>query len=635
MSFNQFTNLDFNDLKTQIKDYLRTNSNFTDFDFEGSNFSVLIDLLAYNSYINSFNVNMAVNESYLDSATLRENVVSLARNIGYVPRSKRSAVAKISFTVDVSQFTQRPRFITLKAGPVALGSVINGGFIFSIPDDIIARVDNFGIASFNEIPIYEGVLLNKTFVMDDSDPSQKFILPNSGVDTTTIRVSVTDVTTEKYQLYENIYNVSPTSRLFLIQEVEDEKYQIIFGDNLIGKKPNNGSSIYVSYITTNGADGNGASKFTFSGSLVNDNGDSITSGISALSTVNPASNGDSIESIDAIKYFAPRVYSSQYRAVTANDYKGIIPFAFPNVERVVAYGGEELDPPEYGKVFIAIKPKRGFFISEIDKDDIKRKLKQYSIAGIQPEIVDLKYLYIELDVNAYYNSNYSQSVDQIKNKIYNTLNSYSISTDLNEVSGRFRYTRVTSLIDTSDIAITSNITKVRMRRDLEPKLNLFAIYELCFGNKFYVSKVKTTGDGYNIKSTGFSINGISNTTLYMSDRPTSSTSGEVFFFKIENGAPVKVNNPNDGTQVFGTVDYEKGEILLKPISFSGTGSLSNIQVQAIPDSNDILGKKDIYLQMDLSNSSVSMLPDTVASGQNLSGNDFITTSSYNNGSYIR
>ena len=403
MAFNQFTNLDFADLRAQIKDYLRTNSKFTDFDFEGSNFSVLIDLLAYNSYITAYNTNMAVNECFLDSATLRENVVSLARNIGYVPRSSRSASATVNFSVDLG--TNDTRIVILKAGQVALGNQQGGQYIFSIPDDFVATVDDNNVALFNNLTIYEGVYLTKTFTIDYSQPNQRFVLPNSNIDTTSIRVTVKSTTNEIYALYDNILRVDSTSKLFLIQEIEDEQYEILFGDGILGKKPPAGAKVTVSYVVTNGPLANGATNFSFIGILKDDTDTTLTSGISLLTTTSSASNGDNVEDISSIKYLAPRIYAAQYRAVTANDYKGIIPYVYPNVESVTAYGGEELDPPEYGKVFISIKPRNGSFLSQITKDSISTQLKQYSIAGIKPEIIDLKYLYVEVDSSVYYNTN--------------------------------------------------------------------------------------------------------------------------------------------------------------------------------------------------------------------------------------
>ena len=622
MSFNQFTNLDFNDLRIQIKDYLRTNSKFTDFDFEGSNFSVLIDLLAYNSYITSYNTNMAVNEVFLDSATLRENVVSLARNIGYVPKSKRASQSKISFTVDMSATDART--VKLLSGQVALGAVSNGNYIFSIPDDVIVPVNRDGIAQFEELAIYEGIYLTSTFIVDTSQPNQRFILPNVNIDTTTIRVTVSDAVDEVYTSFTNVLNVDKNSRIFLIQEIADEKYEIRFGDNIVGKKPLNGSRISVSYIITNGTLGNGASNFTFSGLLKDNSGLDVTIGISSPITISKSADGDEIESLDSIKFIAPRIYASQFRAVTSNDYKALIPSIYANVDSVSTYGGEELDPPEYGKVFISIKPKNGTFLSQVTKRDILRSLRQYSIAGIKPEIIDLSYLYVEVDSTVYYNLNFATGPEVVKSKVLNTLTTYGNSKDINNFGGRFKFSKVNALIDSTDKSITSNITKVLMRRDLNPEINNFATYELCFGNAIYAKD-----GGYSIKSTGFTIDGIEGI-LYMADIPISKTSGRIFFFRLEKNTPVVVKSNA------GTVNYISGDILLEVVKISGTSlSTGFIQVQALPQSNDIIGLRDLYLQLDIQNSVVNTVEDIISSGENSSATEFVSTSSYLNGKYTR
>ena len=622
MSFNQFTNLDYNDLRIQIKDYLRTNSKFTDFDFDGSNFSVLIDLLAYNSYITSYNTNMAVNEVFLDSATLRENVVSLARNIGYVPKSKRASQSKISFTVDMSATDART--VKLLAGQVALGAVSNGNYIFSIPDDIIVPVNRDGIAQFNELIIYEGIYLTSTFIVDTSQSNQRFVLPNVNIDTTTIRVIVSDAVDEVYVAFTNVLNVDKNSRIFLIQEIADEKYEIRFGDNIVGKKPPNGSRISVSYIITNGTLGNGASNFTFSGLLKDNGGLDVTTGISSPITISKSADGDEIESLDSIKFIAPRIYASQFRAVTSNDYKALIPTIYANVDSVSTYGGEELDPPEYGKVFISIKPKNGTFLSQVTKRDILRSLRQYSIAGIKPEIIDLSYLYIEVDSTVYYNLNFATGPEVVRSKVLNTLTAYGNSKDINNFGGRFKFSKVNALIDSTDKSITSNITKVLMRRDLNPEIDNFATYELCFGNAIYVKD-----SGYSIKSTGFTVDSLEGI-IYMADIPTSTTSGRIFFFRLEKNIPIVVKSNA------GTINYVTGDLLLDVVKISGTSLSSGfIQVQAIPQSNDVVGLRDLYLQVDIQNSVVNTLEDVISSGENASATEFVSTSSYLNGKYTR
>ena len=625
MSFTQFTNLDFNTLRAQIKDYLRSNSNFTDFDFEGSNFSILIDTLAYNSYINSYNTNMAVNESFIDSATLRENVVSLARNIGYVPRSSKSATATINFNVDVSSIDARS--VKLNAGLVALGSVQGGSYIFSIPEDIISTPNSNGIASFENISIYEGNYLTKTFTVNNSQPNQRFILPNTNIDTSSIRVHITDDEgTLTYNAYTNIFNINSQSRLFLIQEVDDEKYQLLFGDGVLGKKPKDGASIRVSYIVTNGREGNNAANFNFSGRLTDNNGADITSGISLLTTTQKSENGDSIESIDNIKYLAPRVYASQYRAVTPNDYKSLIPFLYPNIDSVSAYGGEELDPPEYGKVFITIKPKYGEFLSDVIKDTIKNDLKKYTVAGIKQEFLDLMYLYVEYDSTVSYDTGFISDKFDLQSRITSAIENYAKSADINSFGGRLKYSKLLSQIDSIDSGITSNITNLIMRRNMVPAYNSIATYEVCYGNKFHADL-----EGFNVRSSAFKIDGVEGD-LYLTDFPNDDQlTGIVKFFTIDNGVIVYVNNNA------GTVDYVKGEIILFPVTITSTPLENRVEIEATPESNDIVAKENLYIVLDTTgNSKLSLLEDVLVSGSNISGTNYMPPSSFiSNKKYTR
>jgi hypothetical protein len=624
MSFSNFTNLDFNSLRSQIKDYLRANSNFTDFDFEGSNFSVLIDVLAYNSYITAFNTNMAVNEAFIDSATLRENVVSLARNIGYIPRSRRASRAKISFSVSAGLSS---RSVTLKSGIVALGAAQGGSFVFSIPEDITVSTDNNGIANFSSINIYEGTYLKKSYVVNKSTPDQRFIIPNGGADTTTVRVFVSGVTVEEFEQYQNLFRATSNTKFFLIQEIKDEKYEIIFGDDIIGKKPISGSTVNISYIVTNGSEGNGAANFTFSGILEDNNGNTITSGISAIFTDQSSENGDDIEPIESVKYLAPRIYSSQYRAVTANDYIGLVPFLFPNIESVSAYGGDEVNPPEYGKVFVVAKPRNGSFLSQASKIEILNQLRQYSVSGIKVELKDLKYLYIELDSTVYYDKSSTSNINQLRSSVINTLTKYAKSSELNGFGGRFKYSKLMSLIDNTRSSITSNITKVKIRRNLQPEINKLATYELCYGNQFHVKKV-TNNFGFNIKSSGFQIDQVDGE-VFLSDVPIDDTFGKIFFFKFD-GTTITVVTPNAGT-----VNYKKGEIIIDPVIITGTSKPQIIEVQAVPESNDVVGLRDLYLELSLSNTMVNMLEDTIATGEDTSASSYIITSSYVNGNFTR
>ena len=502
MPFTKFTNLDYDQIKTQIKDYLRANSSFTDFDFEGSNFSVLIDTLAYNTYITAFNSNMTVNESFLDSATLRENVVSLARNIGYVPRSRTAAKAEISFDVTIGDIDTDT--LDLEAGLVCVGNTNDTNYIFSIPERIVTTVDANRNASFSNITVYQGTFLQKSFVFDGS-LDQRFILENPNIDSSTIvvriRDSVNDVSEgREYQVADNILNINSTSEIYLIQEVQDEKYELLFGDGFFGKKLANGNVIDVSYIVTDGKDGNGASNFTFAGRFKDDTGKTeVPTNSITITTSQNAINGAEIESVNSIKYFAPRIYSSQYRAVTARDYEAIIQNIYPNTESVSVVGGEELDPPQFGNVVISIKPKNGDYISDFDRNNILSKLKQYSLSGINQKIIDLKVLFVEIDSTVYYDTAKVTNVNDLKSRVSASLSTFRTS-NINKFGGRFKYSKVCQIIDNVDDAITSNITKVIIRRNMKSLINQTAQYELCYGNKFHVNT-----KGFNIKSTGFTI----------------------------------------------------------------------------------------------------------------------------------
>ena len=632
MSFTQFTNLDFNTLRAQIKDYLRSNSNFSDFDFEGSNFSILIDTLAYNSYITAYNTNMAVNESFIDSATLRENVVSLARNIGYVPRSTKSSVATVSFTVDVSNIDAKQ--VKLNAGLVALGAVEGGNVVFSIPEDITVTPNSNGIASFNNISIFEGNYLTKVFEVNTSKTNERYILPNSKIDTSSIRVTVTEQNNGnpvefQYNLYTNIFEVNQNSRLFLVQEIDDEKYQVMFGDDILGKQPGNGSKINVSYIVTNGEEGNGAANFTFSGKLTYTSRGAdvdITSGISLLTTTQPSENGDSIESIDNLKYLAPRVYASQYRAVTPNDYKSLIPFLYPNVDSVSAYGGEELDPPEFGKVYITVKPKNGEFLSAVAKDSIKNDLKKYTVAGIKQEFLDLMYLYVEYNSTVSYDAGFIADKLNLQSRITSAIESYSKSSDINSFGGRLKYSKLLSQIDKVDNGITSNITTLVMRRNMIPAYNTVATYEVCYGNKFHADL-----EGFNVRSSAFKLDSVEGN-IYLTDFPNNDQlTGVIKFFRIENGVITYVNNNA------GTVDYVKGEVILFPVNISSTSLSNRVEIEVTPESNDIVAKENLYIVLDTTgNSKLNLLEDVLVSGSNVSGTNYMPPSSFiSNKKYTR
>ena len=647
MPFTQFTSLDFDQIKAQIKDFLRSNSNFTDFDFEGSNFSVLLDTLAYNTYINSFNANLVANESFLDSATIRENVISLARNIGYVPRSKTAATAQVRIG-DINVGTTNDsttKFLTLQSGLVCVGSAENTTYRFSIPDNVTStRVKDIGGTSFAQfddpITIHEGTYLSRVYRVDTSI-DQRFIIDSPNIDSSTLRVFVSgpnDISLgRKYRMVDNILNIDKNSEIFLAQEVQDEKYEILFGDGLFGRKLENTSTVTARYIVCEGETGNGASNFSFQGTFLKSDSTIFTPSDSVtVTTVSNASNGSEVEDVSSIKYFAPRLYSAQYRAVTPRDYEAIIGTIFPQAESVAVIGGEELNPPQFGKVQISIKPKNGTFVSDFDKSQIKNKLKNYAIAGINSEIIDLKILYVEIDCTAYYNPSAIPSATNLRTSIINSLNEYASNVEINKFGGRFKYSKVSTLIDRVDNGITSNITKVIVRRDLKALLNQFAQYELCFGNKFNINPA-----GYNIKSTGFTINGF-NDVAYITDVPNKNASGNLDGSGLGTLSIVTKNNKNQQRVIVrdaGLVDYMKGEVILNPVNITSTVSENNIiEVQAFPESNDVVGLKDLYLNFDVSKSTINTIKDVIASGEDVSGVVFTRdyyTSSYSNGDLER
>ena len=637
MALVNFTDLDFDQIKASLQDYLRENSNFTDYDFEGSNLSSIVDVLAYNTYINSYNANMISNEVFIDSATLRENVVALARNIGYTPRSRTASKAIISFFVDTTNFGTKPVTLTLKKGVVTTSSAVLGStsYAFCIPNDITVPVVD-GIATFNNVTIYEGTFLTSNFTVSSLTPAPpaRYILENANIDTSSLEVTVRDTqsstSVKKFIFSDTLIEVTSSSRVYFLQEVEDQRYEVIFGDGVFGEALKSQNYIEVSYITSNGEAANGISSFTYNGRIVDNNNNLVSKGISILSTVNESVGGKEIESVDSIKRYAPKIYSTFNRAVTAADYEALIPKIYPETQSISAFGGEELNPPQYGKVFLTIKPFYGPYVPESIKNNLNTILRKYSVAGIVTEIQDLKYLYVEAHINAYFNPNLTPSADSVKTVVLNNVNSYADSAEMNKYGARFKYSKFQAVVDNSNAAVTSNITKIEIRRDLMPSLNQNVEYELCFGNAFYVK----SSQGYNIRSSGFNVYGISDT-VYLSDIPNEDQStGNLFLFSLESR-----NNPTIVADNIGTIDYQRAEILIKPINITGTSkkvqNISIIEISACPKSNDIIGLQDLYLQLDVSNTTVDMIPDNVSSGDNTSGNLYTATSSYISGDIAR
>jgi hypothetical protein len=636
MSLVNFSDLDFDQIRTSIKSFLRANSTFTDYDFEGSNLSMLIDILAYNTYLSSYNANMLSNEVFLDSATLRENVVSLAKNVGYLPKSVISSKATISFFIDLADSTNNPISVTLRKGLVCTSAAVydNISYTFCIAEDVTVPVSN-KIALFNNIQISEGNFVTEFFTVDTLNKSQKFILNNPNIDTNSIRVKVSDSETSsvsrQYKFIDNIANVKNTDDIFFLSEIEDQRYELLFGDGTFGSKLKDNNFITVSYIVANGENANGVSEFTFVGKFVDNNGSTLIIESPLVTTELASTGGSDIESVASIKKYAPRVYSTQNRAVTSSDYEALMPSIYTETESVTVFGGEELDPPQYGKVFISIKPVNGSYVPNNVKDNLKVKLRKYSVAGIVPEFLDLKYLYVEYDSKVYYNSNLTRTPDDLKTNVTSNIVKYSKSSELNKYGARFKYSKFLKIIDDGNNAITSNITRISIRRDLKIELNTLAQYEICFGNEFYVNG---NCSGYNIKSSGFNVSGLIGT-VYFSDIPNSDRRmGKLVLFQVNTSSQPVIVREN-----VGVVDYVKGEIRINPIIIINTSKKNSgdfiIQFSTTPRSNDVIGKQDLYLKLDTNNSRVNMLSDTISSGEDLSGSQYIISSSYADDSLTR
>ena len=642
MSLLNFTSLDFDQIKETLKQYLQSNSNFTDYDFEGSNLSTILDVLAYNTYITSYNANMISNEVFIDSATLRENVVALARNIGYVPRSKKASTATVNFTVEPG-ITPPPTTITLKKGPVASSNQFGGqSFVFGVTKDVTKPVID-GVASFLDVDIREGTVVDQKFPYSSNNINQRFILSNAGIDLSTLEVyvrpSATSSLLSSYTRQDSLFDavtgssITKDSLIYYIQEIEDEQYELIFGDGIFGKELSDGNIVEVSYILTNGSDGNGISNLSFAGKCTytrNAVENTITSGISLVTANNPSSGGDEIESVDSVKKFAPQIYSTQNRALTSNDYEILIPNKiYPETESISVYGGEELVPPQYGKVFISIKPRTGDFVPNAIKENIKRDLRKYSVAGIVPEILDLKYLYLETDSKVYYNTSLAPNALMVSSTILNNINKLAASAELNKYGARFKYSKFLKVIDQSHESITSNITTVEMRRDLRLAIDQFAEYAIDFGNEFHISSM----DGFNIRSTAFRVLDIGRP-VYLYDLPnTDRNTGSLGLFSLDSPGST---TPLIERSNVGVVDYKTGRMTLNPINIV-SGKTKDAQqimeISVVPHSNDVIGLQDLYLQLDTSN--VEMIVDEIASGADPSGSTYTVTSSYTDRKIVR
>ena len=616
MAFNQVNALEFNEIKAQIKEYLRSQSQFSDYDFEGSSLGVLIDTLAYNTYYTTVNANLAVNEGFLETAVLRENVVKLARMIGYTPNSARSA--RTTVNIAVQTVFPYPASVTIAAGLVLnFTGLDNNNFVFSLPTDTAQSVDSLtGIATFNNIVLYEGLFLTDTFVKDTTQ-RQRFILTNDRVDTSSIIVEVTSGTiTEKYLQATDITKIDSTSKVFFLEESEYQIPEILFGDGILGKELVNGDVVSVKYTTSAGAGANGLKVFENIGTFRDNNLNSITSGITITTVLNP-DGGAEPESTEAIKFSAPKFYSAFGRAVSTQDYEAIIPQIYPNVASIACYGGEEAEPPEYGKVFLAIKPKNADKLSLSEKNSVLKKLREYSVAAVQPTIIDPSILYVDLTSFVYFNPNNTRRTPaEIKNLVITTLTALNSSGEFNKFGGKFKYSKIQNIVDDAERSITSNITRLRMRKNIVVDLNARVNYKICYGNRIN----QQTSTNPSIITSGFKIVGDDVNTYYLND----DGSGTLRLYYVKGTGEFEYV---DG--LWGSVDYDMGEIVINDLIIQSTNVTNDtLQISATPKSNDLVSLRETYITIGIDNSVITVVADTISSGSNLSGTGVIPESSY-------
>ena len=592
MPYAQVANLDFADIKTQLKEYLRSQSDFTDYDFEGSALAVLIDTLAYNTYYTAFNTNMVVNELFIDSATLRDNVVAIAKQLGYRPKSATAPTAYISFTVTYANPTTDTELV-LQKGTGFTTIYDNNQYQYVTLENVTGQVVN-NVATFTNVAIKEGTQVINTFTKSTARKSQRFILDNSNIDTNTIRVKVYPgggSFNEPYLLADNILGVDGESKVFFIDEIEDERYEILMGDGVLGKKVENNTRIEVSYLLTTGPESNGVKSFLFSGVLENPNGVTPNGFEVNVTAVTPSSGGEDIESTEKIKYTAPKAYGTQERAVTAQDYEAIVRKVYPATSDIIIFGGEDQDPPEYGKVFIVLKPTDASYLTSLTKNQIIADLKKYVIASIEPELVDPSILFVELTSKIYYNGGITnQTTGQIRDKVISSVQSYIDTSDTEKFNGKFRYSKFVGVIDDADVSINSNLTSLMMRKDFYPSLNSTFYYEVCFQNAF-----DEDCDDPVLSSTGFRVTEYPNFDVYVEDRDK-----KIVLYRLDSVTGEKVVLDSD----VGDIDYVKGELKMYALTIiKGSFFDNRIELRVKPLLNDVKAMREVYLDVDVANSS--------------------------------
>ena len=601
MPYTQVANLDFEDIKTALKDYMRAQSDFTDYDFEGSTIATLLDTLAYNTYYTAFNTNMVVNEMFIDSATLRDNVVALAKQLGYRAKSATAPTAFISFNVNYSSPTSDTELI-LKAGTGFTSTFDDQLYNYVVLDDVKAQVIN-DVATFTDVAIKEGTVLVNEFTVTttgtkssgtQTGTSQRFILDNRNIDTNTIRVRVYPgggTFNEPYLVADNILDVDRNSKIFFLEEIEDERYEIIMGDGVLGKKLPSNTRIEVTYLTTLGPESNGVKSFIFGGIIENPNGVSPNGFTTTVTSVTASSGGEDQESTKNIKFTAPKAYGAQDRAVTTQDYEAIVRKVYPATSDIIIFGGEDQVPPEYGKVFIALKPTDASYLTSLTKKQIIEDLKKYVVASVEPRIVDPSILFVELKSKIFYNGAITdQTPAEIRDKVISAVQGFIDNSDTEKFNGKFRYSKFVGVIDDADVSINSNLTSVTMRKDFIPQLNSTFYYEVCYQNAF-----DKDCDEPVLSSTGFRVTEYPNFDVYVEDR-----NEKIVLYRLDSVTGEKVVLDSD----IGDIDYEHGELKMYALTIiKGSFFDNRIELRVKPLSNDIAALREVYLDVDVANSS--------------------------------
>ena len=607
------TALDFDDIKDNLKTFLKQQDQFTDYDFEGSGMSTLLDVLAYNTHYNAVYANVLANEMFLDSADIRNSIVSHAKHVGYTPRSATSPIAKLNVVVsDLSGSTAveaRDTTFTTTVDSVSYNYVVKD-------DTTISPVD--GVYTFSELPVYEGTLVNNKFTVDTTNADQRFLIENPLADTTTLQVTVqnssTDSTTTTYTKSTDLADVTSTSTVYYLEGVEDEKYEVIFGDGVLGKAVSTGNIVTLSYIVTSGADSNGASSFSLSGTIAG-------SSTATITTASNSSGGADPETPDSIRFNAPRQYASQNRAVTTKDYESRVKTIYPNANSVQVWGGEDNSTPVYGRVYISIKPKTGNVVTQSDKTDIINKLKDFNVASITPVIEDTETTFLQLNVTVKFDQKKTtKTSDSIKSLVQSAITTFN-DNNLQQFDQMFRHSKFIETVNKVDTAILSNITTVKLHKSFTATTSASTTYTINFSNALYNPHSGHNASGGGILSTsGFKINGDTTNEYFLDE----DGEGNIRLYYLVAGVRTYTNN----TQ--GTIDYANGTIVLNSLFVTEVSNVDGASSTAIrltvtPNSVDIKPVRNQVIEIDETNTTTTVTADDF---DTTSGIGYSTPTSY-------